>query len=116
LTYCHKCGKKNKDNADFCFSCGTKISVDDKDSFEKRIDEWGEEIGRSAERFGKKVEDVAKRVHEKVIESISDNAKNSNKNEGLKDEELEKDVKYCIKCGAKYYGEANYCYKCGNKI
>lgn len=110
MTYCHECGKENKDVADFCFSCGTKISPDDEDSFYKRIDEWGEEIGRSAERFGKKVEDVAKRVHDKVIGT------NRRDVETSKEKELKQDAKYCIKCGAKYHGEPNFCSKCGNKI
>lgn len=105
MTYCSECGKENEDVADYCFSCGTRISPYDEDSFMKRIDDWGEEIGRAAERFGKKVEDVAKRVHDKVID-------NTNRLE----KELKQNGEYCIKCGAKYYGEPNYCSKCGNKI
>jgi hypothetical protein len=116
LVYCHKCGKKNEDNADFCFSCGTKISPDDEDSFYNRIDEWGEEIGRSAERFGKKVEDVAKRVHDKVISSIERDAENSKGTGNLKEKEKKQDARYCIKCSAKYYGKPNFCNICGNKI
>ena len=116
MTYCYKCGKKNTDSADFCFSCGTKISPDDEDAFFKRIDEWGEEIGRSAERFGKKVEDVAKRVHDKVIGTTKDDVKTSMDTEKLKEKELKQDGKYCIKCGTKYYGEPNFCSKCGKKI
>ncbi len=110
MVYCHECGKENNESADFCFSCGTKISPDDEDSFYKRIDEWGEEIGRSAERFGKKVEEVAKRVHDRVIGT------KKRIDEKLKENDLKRNIKYCIKCGTKYYGKPNYCNKCGNKI
>lgn len=116
MVYCLKCGTKNKDSADFCFTCGTKISLYDDDSFEKKIEEFAEEIGRWGDRVGKKAEHIAKRIYDEVSGPKKSDVENSNGTEKLKEKELKPDAKYCIKCGAKYYGKPNFCYKCGNKI
>jgi uncharacterized membrane protein YvbJ len=113
LVYCYNCGKKNIDTADYCFVCGTRITPYDEDSFNKRIDDWGEEIGQTAERFGKKVEEVALRVHDKVLGTQNHDAKNSKDTKNVMEQQ---EAKYCIKCGKKYSGDPNYCNKCGNKI
>ena len=116
MTYCSKCGKKNKDVADFCYSCGSKIWLPDNDSFEKRVEEYAEELGRLAERFGKKAEHVAKRIYDDVSGNNKPEDKKIKDSGKSKRKKIKQDGKYCVKCGAKYLGKPTYCSNCGKKI
>jgi len=53
MVYCSECGTKNEEAAEYCVKCGAKLTVLTEKSLEKRIDEWGEDIGKRAETWGK---------------------------------------------------------------
>ena len=52
LVYCTKCGTKNKEDAKHCKNCGAELEVLREKRLERRVEEWGEEIGRRAEEWG----------------------------------------------------------------
>jgi uncharacterized membrane protein YvbJ len=58
MVYCVKCGEKNSDDATFCVKCGENLmgSQDKKWDWERRIDEWGEDVGTRADKWGKQME------------------------------------------------------------
>ena len=57
MVYCVKCGVKNSDDATFCVKCGENLmSSQEKREWERRIDEWGEDVGKRAEKWGKQME------------------------------------------------------------
>ena len=58
MVYCVKCGVKNFDDAKFCDKCGENLisSQEKKREWERRIDEWGEDVGKRAEKWGKQME------------------------------------------------------------
>jgi ribosomal protein L40E len=58
MVYCVKCGVKNSDDATFCVKCGENLtsSQEKKWEWERRIDEWGEDVGKRAEKWGKQME------------------------------------------------------------
>ena len=60
MVYCTKCGFNNPDEAKYCSKCGADLEVRREESFEKRVEKWGEEFGRQmetvGEEFGKRVE------------------------------------------------------------
>jgi ribosomal protein L40E len=64
MVYCTECGTKNDDTAEVCVKCGTKLHTPREKSLEKRIDDWGEGVGKSVgewgERFGKRAEEWGK--------------------------------------------------------
>lgn len=51
MGYCTKCGTKNKEDAKYCVKCGANLVSREK-RFERRVEEWGEEVGRRAEEWG----------------------------------------------------------------
>ena len=61
MVYCTKCGTTNEEDAKYCTKCGANLGVSREKSFERRAEEWGEEIGRRAEewgdQFGKRAEE-----------------------------------------------------------
>lgn len=62
MVYCTKCGTKNADAAVYCIQCGAKLEeVPKKETWDKRMEKWGEELGKHAEEWG---EEVGKRAEE----------------------------------------------------
>jgi uncharacterized membrane protein YvbJ len=59
MVYCSYCGEKNEENSEYCVKCGANLEVRQEKNWEKRIDEWGEDIGKRAEKWG---EDMGKRA------------------------------------------------------
>jgi hypothetical protein len=59
MVYCSKCGTQNEDEASHCINCGEPISITSRESrgWEEEIEVRAEEFGKSAERFGKRMED-----------------------------------------------------------
>lgn len=59
MVYCTKCGAQNDDEATHCIECGEPLSVIHQESrgWEEEIEVRAEEFGRSAERFGKRMEE-----------------------------------------------------------
>ena len=64
MVYCTKCGTKNEEDAKHCSKCGADLEVSREKRFEKRAEEWGEEIGRRAEEWG---EQFGKRAEEECF-------------------------------------------------
>jgi uncharacterized membrane protein YvbJ len=57
MVYCVKCGVKNSDDAKFCVKCGENLtSSQEKWEWERRVDTWGEDVGKRAEKWGKQME------------------------------------------------------------
>ena len=57
MVYCAKCGVKNSDDATFCVKCGENLaSSKEKWEWERRVEEWGEDVGKRAEKWGKQME------------------------------------------------------------
>ena len=57
MVYCVKCGVKNSDDATFCVKCGENLtSSQEKWEWERRVEEWGEDVGKRAEKWGKQME------------------------------------------------------------
>ena len=54
MSYCNKCGVKNKDDARFCTKCGNNLGK--VNSFEDNIEEFFEQFGKKAEKFDKHIE------------------------------------------------------------
>ena len=51
MIYCIKCGTKNNPTETYCKKCGAPLAKSTK-SWEKRIEEGAEDIGRRAEEWG----------------------------------------------------------------
>lgn len=64
MVYCTRCGFNNPDEAKHCSKCGADLEVPREESFEKRVEKWGEEFGRQMEAVG---EDFGKRVEEECF-------------------------------------------------
>lgn len=57
MVHCVKCGAQNSDDAKFCVKCGENLmSSKEKWDWERRLDEWGEDFGKRAEKWGKQME------------------------------------------------------------
>jgi uncharacterized membrane protein YvbJ len=57
MVHCDKCGVNNSDDAKFCVKCGENLmSSQDKWEWERRVEEWGEDVGKRAEKWGKQME------------------------------------------------------------
>ena len=50
MVYCTKCSTQNEEDSEYCIECGASLKVSREKSWESRVDEWGEEIGRRAEK------------------------------------------------------------------
>jgi len=50
MVYCTKCGTKNEEGASHCTKCGANLKVSREERFERRVEEWGEDFGRRAEK------------------------------------------------------------------
>ena len=58
MVYCTKCGAENEDEVSNCVNCGAPIqkSRPVKRDWEDEIDRRAEEFGKSAEKFGRRME------------------------------------------------------------
>ena len=61
MVYCTKCGTKNADAAAFCVRCGAKLGASQEESWDKKVEKGGEDLGKRAEEWG---EEVGKRAEE----------------------------------------------------
>ena len=52
MVYCTKCGTKNEEAAVYCIKCGAKLEVSKEESWDKRVEKWGEDFGKRAEEWG----------------------------------------------------------------
>jgi len=64
MVYCTKCGIKNEEASVYCVKCGTKLESSQEESWDKRVDKWGEEIGKRAGEWG---EDFGRRVEKECF-------------------------------------------------
>jgi DNA-directed RNA polymerase subunit RPC12/RpoP len=60
MVYCTKCGTKNEETAVHCVKCGAKL-VSKDESWDKRVEKWGEDFGKRAEKWG---DEFGKRAEE----------------------------------------------------
>jgi ribosomal protein L40E len=56
VVYCSKCGTENEEDAKHCTKCGANLEVSREERWERRAEEWGEELGRRAEEWGRHME------------------------------------------------------------
>jgi uncharacterized membrane protein YvbJ len=63
MVYCTKCGTKNEETTVYCVKCGAKL-VSKQESWDKRMEKWGEEFGKRAEKWG---EDFGKRAEKECF-------------------------------------------------
>ena len=56
LVHCSKCGTQNEEDARHCTKCGADLEVSREERWERRTEEWGEELGRRAEEWGRHME------------------------------------------------------------
>jgi ribosomal protein L40E len=52
MVYCDKCGTKNEEDAVYCVKCGVRLERSKNESWDKRVEKWGEEFGKRAEEWG----------------------------------------------------------------
>jgi uncharacterized membrane protein YvbJ len=52
MVYCTNCGTKNEEATLHCVKCGAKL-VSKEETWDKRMEKWGEEFGKRAEEWGK---------------------------------------------------------------
>jgi len=50
MIICSKCETKNEEDAVYCIKCGTKLEVSREESWDKRMEKWGEDFGKRAEK------------------------------------------------------------------
>ena len=96
MPYCHKCGTKNDDDAQYCTKCGNYLVKNS--AFEENIEKAAEEFGKKAEQFGKRIEKKAKEFAKSI------------------EERTDPESKKCPDCGIELNYDAIYCWKCGKKI
>jgi len=59
MVFCANCGTENDETAVYCVKCGKKFEVSQQDSWDKRMERWGEDFGKRAEDWG---EDFGRRA------------------------------------------------------
>ena len=64
MVYCTRCGFRNLDEAKYCSKCGADLEVPQEESWDERVEKWGEEFGKQMEEWG---EDFGKRVEEECF-------------------------------------------------
>jgi len=73
MVYCPKCGKENKDDAEYCTKCGA--SLDSKknsynkthtSSLEKQVEDFAEEVEQIGRKAGKMIKQGAKTIGEEL--------------------------------------------------
>ena len=52
LITCSKCETNNREDAVYCVKCGAKLEVSREESWDKRMEKWGEDFGKRAEEWG----------------------------------------------------------------
>lgn len=58
---CSKCETNNAEDAVYCVKCGAKLGFSREESWDKRVESWGEDFGKRAEEWG---EDFGRRAEE----------------------------------------------------
>ncbi len=81
MIYCSKCGKENEDDSQYCKNCGNFLTREpESNSFEKKVEDFAEDVERVGKKAGKKIEQTAKRFGEatqdlgKRLENATDRA------------------------------------------
>ena len=64
MIICTKCETKNEEDAIYCVKCGAKLEVSREESWDKRLEKWGEDFGKRAERWG---EDFGRRAEKEAL-------------------------------------------------
>ena len=64
MVICSKCETRNEDDAFYCVKCGAKLEFAREESWEKRMEKWGEDLGRQAERWG---EDLGRQAEKEML-------------------------------------------------
>jgi len=64
MIICNKCETKNEEDAIYCVKCGAKLEVSREESWDKRMEKWGEDFGKRAERWG---EDFGRRAEKEAL-------------------------------------------------
>lgn len=79
MAYCSDCGKKIKDDTNFCNNCGKKSDKTIENELAKNIKDFtkktGNNIEKNAEHFGRKIESFGKKI-EKRFDKSTKNIKN----------------------------------------
>ena len=52
MVHCAKCWTKNEEDSKYCLKCGAALEASQSSRGLDSIDEWGENIGKRAERWG----------------------------------------------------------------
>jgi len=52
MVFCTNCGAANDETAAYCVKCGTNLDVSKRDSWDRRMERWGEDFGKRAEEWG----------------------------------------------------------------
>lgn len=110
MVYCTQCGQENVEEANYCLKCGFRMLLDETNRFDRRVEDFADEIEKLATEVGKKAEVVAKRIYEDV--------KGAGKKVEAKAKELEGEFqpesRYCMHCGGKLDDKNVDNHKCGN--
>ena len=61
MVICLECETKNEEHANYCVKCGAKLEFSREESWDRRLEKWGEDFGKRAEEWG---EDFGKRAEE----------------------------------------------------
>jgi len=56
MVHCPKCWTRNEEDAEYYAKCGAALEGSRSSRALDSVDEWGEEIGRRAEKLGKQME------------------------------------------------------------
>jgi hypothetical protein len=64
MVTCKECETKNDENANYCVKCGVKLETFQEESWDKRMEKWGEEVGKRAEEWG---EDFGRRAEQECL-------------------------------------------------
>lgn len=87
-----------------------------KTSFEKRMDDFADDVEKLAKRFGKKAEGVAIELKEGLKEAGGKFVSAMDEAGKSIDKALSPEPRYCPKCGARIIGYPNFCKNCGSQI
>jgi uncharacterized membrane protein YvbJ len=64
MVFCKKCGSQNLDEAKFCSNCGADLAAPQEESWDKRLEKWGEDFEKQMDEWG---DDFGKRVEEECF-------------------------------------------------
>ncbi len=104
MTYCHNCGAKLPEEANFCPKCGAKTAIGVKANVAYPSDEIREAFAKMSTEVEKAFTIAAKDVHNAFQAARTNMQKES------------KGTVTCPNCGEKNQTDAVYCRKCGKSL